>query len=65
LLRLTVLLIVVVVLVVLVVLLLPLLPVLLIKGIGIQCRASQLMFVYCASTGVKMIRGLTARTSRR
>src|SRR3954447_15306033 len=36
----------------------------LIKDIGIQCRANQLMFVCRASICRKMIWGLTARTSR-
>jgi hypothetical protein len=54
LLRLTVVLIVVFILVILL-LLLPLQPLLLIKGIGIECRANQPVFVCCASVGMKVI----------
>ena len=54
LLRLTVILTVIFILVVLL-LLLPLLPLLLIKSIGMECRANQPMFICYASAGMKAI----------
>lgn len=54
-LRVVVIVVVVVLLLLLLPPLVPLLPIYLVKSIGIECRANQLVFVWYASTGIKII----------
>ncbi|CAM6031687.1 unnamed protein product, partial [Sphagnum compactum] len=60
-------LVIIIVIIALIILLLLLLSLslLLIKDIGIQYRADQLMLVYCASNRRKMVGGVITTTSRR